>query len=89
MHAHFLCRSIYNLSTLYYDHSLLNPMQDVCLSTTRVALEFYRAARDAILLYESIIPVKVVCYESILDKLSYATVCLGRLPKAFISIFYI
>lgn len=34
-------------------------MQDVCLSSTRVALEFYRAARDAILLYEAIVPVKV------------------------------
>jgi centromere/kinetochore protein ZW10 len=36
-----------------------NSVQDVCLSSTRVALEFYRAARDAILLYEVIIPVKV------------------------------
>lgn len=34
-------------------------LQDVCLSSTRVALEFYRAARDAILLYEAIVPVKL------------------------------
>ncbi|KAE8075609.1 hypothetical protein FH972_014305 [Carpinus fangiana] len=34
-------------------------LKDVCLSSTRVALEFYRAARDAILLYEVIIPVKL------------------------------
>ncbi|KAL1348145.1 centromere/kinetochore protein zw10 homolog isoform X2 [Arachis hypogaea] len=34
-------------------------LQDVCLSSTRVALEFYRAARDAILLYEVVVPVKL------------------------------
>ncbi|KAE8665151.1 Centromere/kinetochore protein zw10-like protein [Hibiscus syriacus] len=34
-------------------------LQDVCLSSTRVALEFYYAARDAILLYEAVIPVKI------------------------------
>lgn len=34
-------------------------LQDICLSSTRVALEFYRAARDAILLYEAIVPVKL------------------------------
>ncbi|PNX55053.1 centromere/kinetochore protein zw10-like, partial [Trifolium pratense] len=31
---------------------------DVCLSSTRVAVEFYHAARDAILLYEVVVPVK-------------------------------
>ncbi|KAL2317035.1 hypothetical protein Fmac_030911 [Flemingia macrophylla] len=31
---------------------------DVCLSSTRVALEFYRTVRDAILLYEVVVPVK-------------------------------
>lgn len=35
------------------------PGQDVCLSSVKVALEFYHAARDAILLYEAVIPVKV------------------------------
>ncbi|XWS36738.1 hypothetical protein CRYUN_Cryun20dG0111500 [Craigia yunnanensis] len=35
-------------------------LQDVGLSSTRVALEFYHAARDAILLYEAVIPVKCV-----------------------------
>ncbi|XWS47374.1 hypothetical protein CRYUN_Cryun14cG0146900 [Craigia yunnanensis] len=34
-------------------------LQDVALSSTRVALEFYHAARDAILLYEAVIPVKL------------------------------
>ncbi|KAK6286913.1 hypothetical protein POUND7_013092 [Theobroma cacao] len=34
-------------------------LQDVCLSSTRVALEFYHAARDAILLYEAVVPVKL------------------------------
>ncbi|XP_073221002.1 centromere/kinetochore protein zw10 homolog isoform X3 [Cicer arietinum] len=33
-------------------------LQDVCLSSARVALEFYHAARDAILLYEVVVPVK-------------------------------
>ncbi|KAK9284581.1 hypothetical protein L1049_023757 [Liquidambar formosana] len=34
-------------------------LQDVCLSSTRVALEFYHAARDALLLYEAVIPIKL------------------------------
>ncbi|KAH1211766.1 Centromere/kinetochore protein zw10 [Glycine max] len=34
-------------------------LQDVCLSSTRVALEFYHTARDAILLYEVVVPVKL------------------------------
>ncbi|KAF2284861.1 hypothetical protein GH714_031361 [Hevea brasiliensis] len=34
-------------------------LKDVCLSSPRVALEFYHAARDAILLYEAVIPVKL------------------------------
>jgi len=33
--------------------------QDVCLSSTRVAFEFYHTARDAVLLYEVVVPVKV------------------------------
>ncbi|XP_039171739.1 centromere/kinetochore protein zw10 homolog isoform X2 [Eucalyptus grandis] len=33
-------------------------LRDVCSSSTRVALELYHAARDAILLYEAIIPVR-------------------------------
>ncbi|XP_030539776.1 centromere/kinetochore protein zw10 homolog isoform X1 [Rhodamnia argentea] len=33
-------------------------LKDVCSSSTRVALELYHAARDAILLYEAIIPVR-------------------------------
>lgn len=34
-------------------------LQDVCLSSARVALEFYHAARDALLLYEAVIPIKL------------------------------
>ncbi|KAL9257403.1 Centromere/kinetochore protein zw10-like protein [Drosera capensis] len=34
-------------------------LQDVCLSSPRVALEFYHAARDALLFYEAIILVKL------------------------------
>ncbi|GLT94095.1 hypothetical protein SLE2022_118540 [Rubroshorea leprosula] len=34
-------------------------LKDVCLSSPRVALEFYRTGRDAMLLYEAIIPVKL------------------------------
>ncbi|CAK9134758.1 unnamed protein product [Ilex paraguariensis] len=34
-------------------------LKDVCLSSTRVALEFYHAARDALLLYEAVVPVKL------------------------------
>jgi len=36
-----------------------NIVQDVCLSSTRVALEFYQTARDAVLLYEVVVPIKV------------------------------
>ncbi|RWW13044.1 hypothetical protein GW17_00023265 [Ensete ventricosum] len=35
------------------------PVQDACLSPTRVAKEFYHAARDALLLYRAVIPIKV------------------------------
>ncbi|KAK7300430.1 hypothetical protein RJT34_11274 [Clitoria ternatea] len=34
-------------------------LQDVCLSSTKVALEFYHTARDAVLLYEVVVPVKL------------------------------
>ncbi|KAI4344154.1 hypothetical protein L6164_011418 [Bauhinia variegata] len=34
-------------------------LQDVCLSSTRVAMEFCRAARGAILLHEVVVPVKI------------------------------
>ncbi|KAI3835802.1 hypothetical protein MKW92_034489 [Papaver armeniacum] len=35
-------------------------LQDVCLSSARVAMEFYHAARDALFLYEAIMPVKAI-----------------------------
>lgn len=35
-------------------------LKDACISSTRVAKEFYHAARDALLLYTAIIPVKLV-----------------------------
>ncbi|XP_059661937.1 centromere/kinetochore protein zw10 homolog [Cornus florida] len=34
-------------------------LKDVCLSSTRVALQFYHAVRDALLLYGAVIPVKL------------------------------
>lgn len=34
-------------------------MQDVCLLPPTVGLEFYHAARNALVLYEAVIPVKV------------------------------
>lgn len=34
--------------------------QDVCMSSARAAWEFYYAVRDALLLYEAIVPVKVL-----------------------------
>ncbi|XP_042501853.1 centromere/kinetochore protein zw10 homolog isoform X2 [Macadamia integrifolia] len=34
-------------------------LQDICLSSPRVAMEFYHAVRDALLLYEAVIPVKL------------------------------
>ncbi|KAE8671074.1 Centromere/kinetochore protein zw10-like protein [Hibiscus syriacus] len=43
----------------YHMNSIDTVHMDVCLSSTRVALEFYHAARDAILLYEAVIPVKL------------------------------
>lgn len=48
-------------------------LQDACLSTARVALEFYQAARDAILLYEAVIPVKL---ESQLDGINHVAALL-------------
>lgn len=39
--------------------SVHQTLRDVCVSSPRVALEFYYAARDAILLYEAIIPIKL------------------------------
>uniref|UniRef100_A0A1J3IDB2 Centromere/kinetochore protein zw10-like protein n=1 Tax=Noccaea caerulescens TaxID=107243 RepID=A0A1J3IDB2_NOCCA len=34
-------------------------LEDVCVSSARVASEFYHAARDSILLYEAVVPVKL------------------------------
>ncbi|KAL8131166.1 hypothetical protein AgCh_007189 [Apium graveolens] len=34
-------------------------LKDVCLSSTRVGIEFYHAARDALLLYEAVVPAKL------------------------------
>ncbi|KAL3502506.1 hypothetical protein ACH5RR_036955 [Cinchona calisaya] len=46
-------------------------LEDVCLSSPRVGLEFYHAARDACLLYEAVIPVKL---EKQLDTINQAAV---------------
>ncbi|KAG7010412.1 Centromere/kinetochore protein zw10-like protein, partial [Cucurbita argyrosperma subsp. argyrosperma] len=46
-------------------------LQDVCLSSTRVAVEFYHAVRDAILLYEVVVPIKL---ERQLDAVNHVAV---------------
>ncbi|KAF8410789.1 hypothetical protein HHK36_003326 [Tetracentron sinense] len=46
-------------------------LQVVCLSSPRVAMEFYHAARDALLLYEAIVPVKL---EKQLDSINQVAV---------------
>lgn len=46
-------------------------LKDVCLSSPRVGLEFYNAARDSLLLYEAIIPVK---FERQLDSINHSAV---------------
>ncbi|CAF1822294.1 unnamed protein product [Brassica napus] len=40
-------------------HLVHKTLEDVCVSSARVALEFYHAARDSILLYEAVVPVKL------------------------------
>ncbi|KAH0883238.1 hypothetical protein HID58_059334 [Brassica napus] len=40
-------------------HLVHKTLEDVCLSSARVGLEFYHAARDSILLYEAVVPVKL------------------------------
>ncbi|KAJ8485475.1 hypothetical protein OPV22_017960 [Ensete ventricosum] len=39
--------------------NLHGALKDACLSPTRVAKEFYHAARDALLLYRAVIPIKL------------------------------
>nr|GMD26074.1 centromere/kinetochore protein zw10 homolog isoform X1 [Ipomoea batatas] len=46
-------------------------LKDVCLSSPRVGVEFYQAARDSLLLYEAILPVKL---EKQLDSINHAAV---------------
>ncbi|KAG5396545.1 hypothetical protein IGI04_018359 [Brassica rapa subsp. trilocularis] len=40
-------------------HLVHKTLEDVCVSSARVASEFYHAARDSILLYEAVVPVKL------------------------------
>ncbi|KAL1221809.1 CentromerePkinetochore -like protein zw10 [Cardamine amara subsp. amara] len=40
-------------------HLVHKTLEDVCVSSARVASEFYNAARDSILLYEAVVPVKL------------------------------
>ncbi|KAJ0262007.1 Centromere/kinetochore protein zw10 [Hirschfeldia incana] len=40
-------------------HLVHKTLKDVCVSSGRVASEFYHAARDSILLYEAVVPVKL------------------------------
>ncbi|XP_010321559.2 centromere/kinetochore protein zw10 homolog isoform X1 [Solanum lycopersicum] len=46
-------------------------LKDACLSSSRVGLEFYHSARDSLLLYEAIIPVK---FERQLDSINHSAV---------------
>ncbi|XP_060213175.1 centromere/kinetochore protein zw10 homolog [Lycium barbarum] len=46
-------------------------LKEVCLSSPRVGLEFYHAARDSLLLYEAVIPVK---FERQLDSINHSAV---------------
>lgn len=46
-------------------------LKDVCLSSPRVGLEFYHAARDSLLLYEAIVPIK---FERQLDSINHSAV---------------
>ncbi|KAM0933973.1 putative RZZ complex, subunit Zw10 protein [Dioscorea sansibarensis] len=46
-------------------------LKDACLSSTRVGKEFYHAARDSLLLYKAIIPVKL---EKQLDSISRSAI---------------
>ncbi|KAM3281646.1 centromere/kinetochore protein zw10 isoform X1 [Capsicum chacoense] len=46
-------------------------LKDVCLSSPRMGLDFYHAARDSLLLYEAIIPVK---FERQLDSINHSAV---------------
>ncbi|KAM3344544.1 centromere/kinetochore protein zw10 isoform X1 [Capsicum galapagoense] len=46
-------------------------LKDVCLSSPRMGLDFYHAARDSLLLYEAIIPVK---FERQLDSINHFAV---------------
>ncbi|KAJ4907219.1 Centromere/kinetochore protein zw10-like protein [Raphanus sativus] len=40
-------------------HLVHKTLEDVCVSSARVASEFYHAARDSLLLYEAVVPVKL------------------------------
>ncbi|KFK31100.1 hypothetical protein AALP_AA6G068100 [Arabis alpina] len=54
-------------------HLVHKTLEDVCVSSARVASEFYHAARDSILLYEAVVPVKL---EKQLDGINQAAVLL-------------
>ncbi|KAM0955866.1 hypothetical protein ACFX2A_024708 [Malus domestica] len=45
-------------------------LKDVCVSSPRVALEFYQAARDALLLYEVVVPVKLERHLDVINQVA-------------------
>ncbi|KAM1059488.1 hypothetical protein TB1_023543 [Malus domestica] len=45
-------------------------LKDVCMSSPRVALEFYQAARDALLLYEVVVPVKLERHLDVINQVA-------------------
>uniref|UniRef100_A0A1D1YJI3 Centromere/kinetochore protein zw10 n=1 Tax=Anthurium amnicola TaxID=1678845 RepID=A0A1D1YJI3_9ARAE len=50
----FVSKAAFHLMELVHQ-----TLKDVCLSSSRVAMEFYHAARDVLLLYKAIVPVKL------------------------------
>uniref|UniRef100_A0A7N0TAF6 Centromere/kinetochore protein zw10-like protein n=1 Tax=Kalanchoe fedtschenkoi TaxID=63787 RepID=A0A7N0TAF6_KALFE len=56
----FLCqRCVVSEAVIQLMDLVRQTLQDVCVSSVRVALEFYHAARDVLLLYEVVVPVKL------------------------------
>ncbi|CAM8891048.1 unnamed protein product [Rhodiola kirilowii] len=56
----FLCqRCVVSEAAIQLMDLVRQTLKDVCVSSSRVALEFYHTARDALLLYEVVIPIKL------------------------------
>ncbi|CAM8896647.1 unnamed protein product [Rhodiola kirilowii] len=61
----FLCqRCVVSEAAIQLMDLVRQTLKDVCVSSSRVALEFYHTARDALLLYEVVIPIKCLDFEA-------------------------